>query len=123
MKGHEFLTRIGVLHRDISENNIVLGVYPWEERGYLIDFDMAILQNAEEPTQVSSTKSAIQLPQSAEQSSTKPAQPDETKHVKGLRTVSIFMTFVYSHSLTSSQGYLPLHIFQRALGREPHPFR
>ena len=75
--------KIEILHRDISENNIILGVHPWEERGYLIDFDMAILQNAEEPTQVSSTKSGIQLPQSAEQNSAKPAQPDETKHVKG----------------------------------------
>ena len=87
MKGHEFLTSVGILHRDISENNIVLGVYPCEERGYLIDFDMAILQNVEEPTQVSSTKSVNQLPQPAEQSSTNLVQPDEMKCVKGLRTV------------------------------------
>ncbi|KAF8433720.1 hypothetical protein L210DRAFT_544965 [Boletus edulis BED1] len=44
--GHELLTSIGILHRDISENNIVLGLYPWQERGYLIDFDMAILQSS-----------------------------------------------------------------------------
>ncbi|KAF8138770.1 hypothetical protein EV363DRAFT_1414249, partial [Boletus edulis] len=49
--GHEYLTKIGILHRDISENNIVLGLRPEEQRGYLIDLDMAILQNAEEPTQ------------------------------------------------------------------------
>ncbi|KAF8138767.1 hypothetical protein EV363DRAFT_1394200 [Boletus edulis] len=49
--GHEYLTKIGILHRDISENNIVLGLRPEEERGYLIDLDMAILQNADEPTQ------------------------------------------------------------------------
>ena len=123
MKGHEFLTSIGILHRDISENNIVLGVYPWEERGYLIDFDMAILQNAEEPTQASSMKSANQLPQPTEQSSSKLAQADETKHVKGLRTVCIFVTPVYCRSLTSSQGNLPLHFFQCAPGRETHSFR
>ena len=51
MAGHEYLTTIGILHRDISENNIVLGLRPEHERGYLIDFDMAILQNAEQPTQ------------------------------------------------------------------------
>ena len=123
MKGHEFLTSIGILHRDISENNIVLGVYPWEERGYLIDFDMTILQNAEEPTQVSSTKSVNQLPQPAEQSSTKLAQPDEMKRVKGLRTVGIFITLVHRRSLTSSQGYPPLHFFQRAPGRETYSLR
>ncbi|KAG6378983.1 hypothetical protein JVT61DRAFT_13271 [Boletus reticuloceps] len=49
--GHEYLTKIGILHRDISENNIVLGLRPEGERGCLIDFDMAILQNADEPTQ------------------------------------------------------------------------
>ncbi|KIJ65504.1 hypothetical protein HYDPIDRAFT_39439 [Hydnomerulius pinastri MD-312] len=40
--GLQYLSEIGVLHRDISENNIVLGRLPCEERGYLIDFDMAI---------------------------------------------------------------------------------
>ena len=30
IKGHEFLTSIGILHWDVSENNIVLGLYPWE---------------------------------------------------------------------------------------------
>ncbi|KAF8545731.1 hypothetical protein OG21DRAFT_1502172 [Imleria badia] len=86
MKGNEYLTSIGILHRDISENNIVLGLYPWEERGYLIDFDMAILQDAEESTQVSLAQSTNQLPQPVERYSTKPAQPDGTGHVKGLRT-------------------------------------
>ena len=92
MKGHQFLTSIGILHRDISENNIVLGLYPWEERGYLIDFDMAILQDGEEPTQVSSTESTNRVPP-VERYSTipKPSQADETKHLKGLRTVGIFI--------------------------------
>ena len=109
-KGHEFLTRIAILCCDIGENNIVLGVYPWEERQ----------RNAEEPKQVSSTKSANQLPRPAEQSSTKPAQPDETKHVKGLRTVGMYITLIYHQLqlLTSLQWYLPLHFFQDALGRE-----
>ncbi|KAF8124081.1 kinase-like domain-containing protein [Boletus edulis] len=74
--GHEFLTSIGILHRDISENNIVLGLYPWQERGYLIDFDMAILQS-------SSTRYVGRLP---EQKPTQPRWPGETKHVKGIRT-------------------------------------
>ncbi|KAF8120777.1 hypothetical protein EV363DRAFT_1367778 [Boletus edulis] len=84
--GHEFLTSIGILHRDISENNIVLGLYPWQERGYLIDFDLAILQDAEETTQSSSTQSVGQLHQHAERTTTQPRWPDETKHVKGIRT-------------------------------------
>ncbi|KAG8216315.1 hypothetical protein J3R82DRAFT_6382 [Butyriboletus roseoflavus] len=86
--GHGFLTRIGILHRDVSENNIVLGVYPWEGRGYLIDFDMAILQDAEDPTPVSnsSTESDDESSKASEQSSPKPVAPDEKKRVKGLRT-------------------------------------
>ena len=93
MKGHEFLTRIGILHRDISENNIVLGLYPWEERGYLIDFDMAILQDAEEPTPVFATQSVNRPLQPTRESSIKPSQLDQKKHIKGLRTVVIFATF------------------------------
>ncbi|KAG8221297.1 hypothetical protein J3R82DRAFT_1463 [Butyriboletus roseoflavus] len=86
--GHEFLTSIGILHRDVSENNIVLGVYPWEERGYLIDFDMAILQDAEDPTPISnsSTESDDESSEVSEKSSPKAATPDEKKRVKGLRT-------------------------------------
>ncbi|KIJ07780.1 hypothetical protein PAXINDRAFT_102811, partial [Paxillus involutus ATCC 200175] len=53
--GHQYLTSIGVLHRDISENNIVLARRPGEERGYLIDFDMAILQEPEQPTEAAAT--------------------------------------------------------------------
>ena len=91
MTGHEFLTSIGILHRDISENNIVLGVYPWEERGYIIDLDMAILQDAGQPTQLrsSSTTSANQLSQPTKQSTSLPVQLGGTKHIKGLRTVGI----------------------------------
>ena len=94
MAGHQFLTSIGILHRDISENNIVLGVYPWEERGYIIDLDMAILQDAEQPTQLggSPTTSANPLPEPAKQSTLPSVQPDGTKHVKGLRTVGTLRT-------------------------------
>ncbi|KIJ64033.1 hypothetical protein HYDPIDRAFT_28927 [Hydnomerulius pinastri MD-312] len=42
LRGHQFLTHMGILHRDVSENNIVLGVLPTEERGYIMDMDMAI---------------------------------------------------------------------------------
>ncbi|KAI6162542.1 hypothetical protein EDD17DRAFT_552645 [Pisolithus thermaeus] len=44
--GHEYLCRIGILHRDISENNIVLPLcrdHLGNELGALIDFDMAIV--------------------------------------------------------------------------------
>ncbi|KAH7919348.1 hypothetical protein BV22DRAFT_1040991 [Leucogyrophana mollusca] len=41
--GHQWLVGQGFLHRDISENNIVLALRPTEpQRGYLIDFDMAV---------------------------------------------------------------------------------
>ncbi|KAF8546007.1 hypothetical protein OG21DRAFT_1270888 [Imleria badia] len=103
--GHEYLSSIGILHRNISENSIVLGLYPWEERGYLIDFDIAILQDAEEPTQVSSTQSSNQLLQLTQRNSTKPSQPHETKHVKGLRTVGMFTDLAMSSP----------HIIARAL--------
>ncbi|KAN0081263.1 hypothetical protein V8E55_008887 [Tylopilus felleus] len=121
MKGHEFLTSFGILHRDISENNIVLGVYPWEERGYLIDFDMTILQDAEEPTQAPSTQSDNQPPHPTGESSTKTPQGDQTKHMKGVRTVGILITLVSGRFMTSSEGYLPLHFVQRTLGLQTHP--
>ncbi|KIJ65502.1 hypothetical protein HYDPIDRAFT_39438 [Hydnomerulius pinastri MD-312] len=39
--GHQYLSDMGILYCDISENNIALGRHPHGERGYLIDFDMA----------------------------------------------------------------------------------
>ncbi|KAI6126633.1 hypothetical protein F5141DRAFT_1288936 [Pisolithus sp. B1] len=44
--GHEYLCKIGILHRDISENNIVLPLCRdklGDELGALIDFDMAVV--------------------------------------------------------------------------------
>ncbi|KAF8836358.1 hypothetical protein BDN67DRAFT_974294 [Paxillus ammoniavirescens] len=40
--GHGYLVDIGILHRDVSENNIVLGCHPKDTRGYIVDLDMAI---------------------------------------------------------------------------------
>ncbi|KAH7921431.1 hypothetical protein BV22DRAFT_1132296 [Leucogyrophana mollusca] len=41
--GHQWLVTQGFLHRDVSENNIVLALRPTDpQRGYLIDFDMAV---------------------------------------------------------------------------------
>ncbi|KAH7914938.1 hypothetical protein BJ138DRAFT_1142966 [Hygrophoropsis aurantiaca] len=41
--GHQWLVHQGILHSDVSENNIVLACVPWEgQRGYIIDFDNAI---------------------------------------------------------------------------------
>ncbi|KAH7890623.1 hypothetical protein F5I97DRAFT_1837138, partial [Phlebopus sp. FC_14] len=40
--GHEYLVQIGILHRDISENNILLALIPGLIRGFITDFDMAI---------------------------------------------------------------------------------
>ncbi|KIJ09539.1 hypothetical protein PAXINDRAFT_17370 [Paxillus involutus ATCC 200175] len=40
--GHAYLVDIGILHRDVSENNIVLGCHPKDTRGYNMDLDMAI---------------------------------------------------------------------------------
>jgi serine/threonine protein kinase len=92
MPGHEYLTTIGILHRDISENNIVLGLRPEHERGYLIDFDMAILQNAEQPTQrVPATLDDPFLGCGPQKSFT-PYQSDNNKPMKALRTVSTLLT-------------------------------
>ncbi|KAH8115099.1 hypothetical protein DFH11DRAFT_1591406, partial [Phellopilus nigrolimitatus] len=49
MEGHKFLVEKKILHRDISENNVVLALNPSESsRGYLIDLDMATDYNYEE---------------------------------------------------------------------------
>ncbi|KIJ09339.1 hypothetical protein PAXINDRAFT_17573, partial [Paxillus involutus ATCC 200175] len=40
--GHAYLVDIGILHRDVSENNIVLGCHPEDTRGCIMDLDMAI---------------------------------------------------------------------------------
>ena len=92
MVGHEYLTKIGILHRDISENNIVLGLRPGDERGYLIDFDMAILQNAEEPTRHVPVALGDSLLEYTRQKSSNLPQPDSKKHMKALRTVRTPLT-------------------------------
>lgn len=42
MAAHSELFRSNILHRDVSMQNIVLGLPISESRGYLIDLDMAI---------------------------------------------------------------------------------
>jgi serine/threonine protein kinase len=93
MAGHEYLTKIGILHRDISENNIVLGLRPGDERGYLIDLDMAILQNADEPTQpVATSVDPLTFLGCAAQTSFTASQSNHNKRVKALRTVRTLLT-------------------------------
>ena len=87
MPGHEYLTKIGILHRDISENNIVLGLRPGDERGYLIDLDMAILQNAEEPTEAEPVKPRVILARRSMQQSSILHQPDNKKALRTVRTL------------------------------------
>ncbi|KIJ21027.1 hypothetical protein PAXINDRAFT_6804 [Paxillus involutus ATCC 200175] len=93
--GHQYLTSIGVLHRDISENNIVLARRPGEERGYLLDFDMAILQEPEEPTRVTvRTRRTGLLDDPGEARSSSPIPSDEMNPFKALRTGTIpYMSF------------------------------
>ena len=92
MPGHEYLTTIGILHRDISENNIVLGLRPGDERGYLIDLDMAVLQNAEEHTQLLPAPSPDPLLECADEESFTPPQSNNNKPMKVLRTVRALLT-------------------------------
>ncbi|KIJ06380.1 hypothetical protein PAXINDRAFT_20428 [Paxillus involutus ATCC 200175] len=98
--GHQYLTSIGVLHRDISENNVVLARRPGEERGYLIDFDMAKLQEPEERTL------NVVTPQSEDFSdddydvgrSSSPISEDGANPPKALRTGTIpYMSFNVLH--------------------------
>ncbi|KAF8448663.1 hypothetical protein L210DRAFT_3522817 [Boletus edulis BED1] len=84
--GHKYLTKIGILHRDISENNIVLGLRPEDERGYLIDLDMAILQNAEEPTEPEPVKPRTRCSTRSTQKSSIFSELDSKKHMRALRT-------------------------------------
>ncbi|KAF9231150.1 hypothetical protein BU15DRAFT_68575 [Melanogaster broomeanus] len=87
LRGHEYLTQIGILHRDISKNNIILGRRPGEEMGYLIDFDMAILQEPEEPTEAAATSKPKGLRKVDDTPrSSSPIQADESKPIKALRT-------------------------------------
>ncbi|KAH7888999.1 hypothetical protein F5I97DRAFT_777924 [Phlebopus sp. FC_14] len=44
--GHQYLVEINILHRDVSENNVVLACIPGQLRGAIIDFDMAIRYEA-----------------------------------------------------------------------------
>ena len=114
-QGHEYLTKIGILHRDISENNIVLARRPGEgERGYLIDFDMAILQDAEEtPVQVRRCKNREDFQKLMKAPS--PIPMNESKPLKALRTVRIIRnTFVSSTSYICScyhKGTMPYMSF------------
>ncbi|KAF8838531.1 hypothetical protein BDN67DRAFT_1070668 [Paxillus ammoniavirescens] len=92
--GHQYLTSIGVLHRDISESNVVLARRPGEERGYLIDFDMAKLQEPEKPTEATVTTKGRRLIIPAQEMSSSPIPSDETKPIKALRTGTIsYMSF------------------------------
>ncbi|KAF8834940.1 hypothetical protein BDN67DRAFT_1072569 [Paxillus ammoniavirescens] len=97
--GHQYLTSIGVLHRDISENNIILTRRPGEERGYLIDFDMAILQEPEKRTEATVRTKRKDLrddPGMARSSSSFP--PDEMKPIKAPRTGTLpYMSFNVLH--------------------------
>ncbi|KAF9232826.1 hypothetical protein BU15DRAFT_80781 [Melanogaster broomeanus] len=85
--GHEYLTRIGILHRDISENNIVLARRPGEERGYLIDFDMAILQEPKEPgADIVTTEDDDVFEIDAVLKASSPIPLDESEPLKALQT-------------------------------------
>ncbi|KIK83441.1 hypothetical protein PAXRUDRAFT_35479 [Paxillus rubicundulus Ve08.2h10] len=96
--GHQYLTSIGILHRDVSENNVVLARRPGEERGYLIDFDMAILQGPEKRTE-----DAVQSEDSSDDDygmarSSSPISADEANPLKALRTGTIpYMSFNVLH--------------------------
>ncbi|KAF9232825.1 hypothetical protein BU15DRAFT_80780 [Melanogaster broomeanus] len=80
------LLKSGFCTRDISENNIVLARRPGEESGYLIDFDMAILQEPEDATAITKPKVLEVLREPDERArSSSPITPDESKPIKALR--------------------------------------
>jgi serine/threonine protein kinase len=58
--GHQFLVEdLGILHRDISETNIVLRAHPEEAvRGYLMDLDMATKLTPTSDTSTNTTSRA-----------------------------------------------------------------
>ncbi|KIJ15390.1 hypothetical protein PAXINDRAFT_169232 [Paxillus involutus ATCC 200175] len=95
--GHQYLTSIGVLHRDISENNIVLARRPGEERGYLIDFDMAKRQEPEKPTKAAvktNHDDLLLVEDDGVARSSSPIPSDEMTPLKALRTGTIpYMSF------------------------------
>ncbi|KAF8138768.1 hypothetical protein EV363DRAFT_1252607 [Boletus edulis] len=122
--GHEYLTKIGILHRDISENNIVLGLRPEEQRGYLIDLDMAILQNAEEPTQAQAqpVKPRTRLSTRSTQKPSALPEPDSKKPMRALRTVRA-PPIPRRYLLTTIPGNFSLYFLQCPLGSQAYAIR
>ncbi|KAH7887117.1 hypothetical protein F5I97DRAFT_2073641 [Phlebopus sp. FC_14] len=47
---HQYLVKNNMLHRDVSENNVVLACEPGQPRGCLMDFDMAVRYQVSEQT-------------------------------------------------------------------------
>ncbi|KAF9240282.1 hypothetical protein BU15DRAFT_61607 [Melanogaster broomeanus] len=94
-KDMNILLKSGILHRDISENNVVLARRPGEERGYLIDFDMAILPEPEEPaTEIVTTEDGDPADIDAVLRASSPIQPDGSEPLKALRTgTTPYMSF------------------------------
>lgn len=111
------------MHRDISENNIVLGLRPEDERGYLIDFDMAMLQDAEEPTPLAPVAPRVPSRRRAraEKMSSFPATAHNktSKPMKGLRTASTPIVYC-RYRLTRTPGHFSLHVLQCPLGRQAY---
>ncbi|KAF8839894.1 hypothetical protein BDN67DRAFT_969310, partial [Paxillus ammoniavirescens] len=58
--GHAYLVDIGILHRDVSENNIVLGCHPEDTRGCIMDLDMAIPYKPQPSSQPLNLKTIVE---------------------------------------------------------------
>jgi RIO-like serine/threonine protein kinase len=70
--GHAYLVDIGILHRDVSENNIVLGCHPKDTRGYIMDLDMAIPyrpQSSSQPRDLQAILDEVKLEAQTQESS------------------------------------------------------
>ncbi|KIJ17550.1 hypothetical protein PAXINDRAFT_9495 [Paxillus involutus ATCC 200175] len=112
MLGHKYL------NHDISENNIVR---PGEEGSYLIDFDMAIFQEPEEPSKAAVTtkrEGLYEVHDVAKSSSPIPA--DEVKPLEAMRTVNIFSSLSAVYHLYKLKGTTPFAANRKDASLGPH---
>ncbi|KIJ58349.1 hypothetical protein HYDPIDRAFT_34270 [Hydnomerulius pinastri MD-312] len=97
LRGHQFLSQIGILHRDVSENNIVLAFHPDKPRGLLIDFDMAV-KIPEKSDTMPATCPLDRAPQSAPETSSSCDYKVKRADTVPYMSVNILLGFGKPHS-------------------------
>jgi protein kinase-like protein len=112
---HRYLyNELGILHRDISLNNILLRrVEDADEAvGLLIDYDYAELLLLEPEVSPESGQDAVAMNSGSET----PDKEDET-HIKTFRTVSFLFNLLVCNDSPMQPGHSTLHVHRSAYHR------